>query len=235
MIRFLLWTLLCLLGVAGAQTFALSPTAFNMDPARTNTAQVRMDNTGDAPMMFQLEIRRWTTENGQHVYTPTRDVVVNPAQFTLEPGKSQVIRVGLLKKVGNEELAYRVFVRQVPTADVPSQQNNEGNVGLTLRQLVQVSMPVYVAPASSAPKMSYGLRLQDGKVMLDLTNAGNRHLTLRDVNVVAGEARLSLGNAAVLGGSTLSLPLTLDALPTSAELVYSDMNGEERREPLRLP
>lgn len=235
MIRFLLWTLLCLLGVAGAQTFALSPTAFNMDPARTNTAQVRMDNTGDVPMTFQVEIRRWSTENGQHVYSSTRDVVVNPAQFTLEPGKSQVIRVGLLKKAGGEELAYRVFVRQVPTAEVATQQSSEGNVGLTLRQLVQVSMPVYVAPAGSTPKMSYSLRLQGGKVVLDLTNAGNRHLTLRDVTVVAGDARLSLGNAAVLGSSTLTLPLTLDALPGAAELVYTDMNGEERREPLRLP
>ncbi|MBZ9716023.1 molecular chaperone [Deinococcus multiflagellatus] len=232
--RFALATL-TLLGAAAAQNFSLSPTAFNLDPARTNTAQVRLQNPGSTPLKFQVEVRKWTTENGQHVYSATRDVVVNPASFTLGPGESQVIRLGLLKKAGADELTYRVFVQQVPAEGTATQQVSSGSANMSLAQLVRLSLPVYVTPANSAPKVSFRARQNGGDLTLDVVNAGNQHQTFRALSVVVGGQEVKLGSAAVLGRSTLSLPLKGVKASGPLEVRYTDTNDKEGRETLPLP
>ena len=143
--------LLLALGAAAAQGFSVSPTAFNLNPERTNTAQVRFENPSGGTMSFQVEVRRWGTQGGEHVYEPTRDVIVNPASFTLKRGEGQVIRLGLLKKAGADELTYRVFVQQVPNSDTPSESSGTPDAQMNVRQLVQLSLPVYVTRRAARP------------------------------------------------------------------------------------
>ncbi|MBZ9750065.1 fimbria/pilus periplasmic chaperone [Deinococcus sp. HMF7620] len=225
---------LVLLGTATAQNFSLSPTAFNLDPARTNTSQVRLQNPGKVTLKFQVEVRKWTTENGQHAYSSTRDVVVNPATFTLGPGESQVIRLGLLKKAGADELTYRVFVKQVPAEGTATQQVSSGAANMNLAQLVQLSLPVYVTPANSAPKISFRARKDGSTLTLDVINSGNQHQTFRALSVVTGGQEIKLGSTAVLGRTTLSLPLK-GVVSGPLELRYTDTNDKEWSETLSIP
>ncbi len=96
--------------LALAQSLIVSPTAYNINPANSNTAQVRFENRSDDSVQFRVEVMQWTQVNGQNIYSPTRDVVANPTNFTLAPQQAQVVRVGVLKRVGSDELTYRVFL-----------------------------------------------------------------------------------------------------------------------------
>lgn len=226
---------LCLLPVAAAQAMLVTPTAYNINPLSSNTSQVRFENQSAVPMKFRVEVMRWSTENGGYVYTPTRDVVANPPEFTVQPGSAQVIRVGLLKKVGNDELTYRVFIRQVALADAEPLALSNTDAKLTVNNLSTITLPVYVSPPGSAPKLSASVVLAaSGRLELLLTNTGNRHLTLRQVQV-QGAQTVDVGSTAVLGNSVLRVPLPgLDAAASTVQFVYRNAQGEETRESLTV-
>jgi len=226
---------LALLPMAAAQAMLVTPTAYNINPLSSNTSQVRFENQSAVPMKFRVEVMRWSTENGEYVYTPTRDVVANPPEFTVQPGSAQVIRVGVLKKVGDDELTYRVFIRQVALADAAPTAVNNTDAQLSVNNLSTITLPVYIAPPSSAPKLSAKVApAASGGLELLLTNSGNRHLTLRQLQVV-GAQTVDIGSTAVLGNSVLRLPLAgLDAATGTMQLVYRDALGEEKRESLTV-
>jgi len=163
---------------AAAQAFVVSPTAYNINPVTSNTSQVRFENQGTQPMRFRVEVMRWSTENGAYVYTPTRDVIVNPPEFDLAPGAAQVIRIGVLKKVGGDELTYRVFIRQEPTSGLTPATSDSKDVQIALNNLSTVTLPVYLTPPASAPDVhAHVTGSAAAGLTLQLANAGNRHLT----------------------------------------------------------
>lgn len=226
---------LSLLPMAAAQAMLVTPTAYNINPLNTNTAQVRFENQGPVPMKFRVEVMRWGTENGAYTYTPTRDVVANPPEFTVPPGSAQVIRVGVLKKVGSDELTYRVFIRQVALADAALTTGNTTDAQMSVNNLSTITLPVYIAPPSSAPKLSARVvPAASGGLELRLSNTGNRHLTLRQLQI-KGAQTVEVGSTAVLGNSVLQVPLPgLDSATGTVQLIYRDAQGEEQRESLTV-
>jgi fimbrial chaperone protein len=223
-----LWAGLGLCGWAGAQSFSLTPTAFNINPERTNTAQVRLQNQTLQPLQFRVEVMKWSMDGGQAAYVPTRDVVVNPPTFQLGPQGAQVIRVGVLKKAGADEMTYRVFVRQV--SDTATAQVDQQDAQINLSRLINISLPVYVTPPNSAAKVSFRMNIGGQTPALEVTNSGNRHLTLRQLRLVSGDQTFPLGSNAVLGRSTLALALP-PTLPAAAavEVRYQDAEDKEQR------
>lgn len=214
-----------LLPVLAQGGLSLSPTAFRIDPQRTNTAQVRFQNGAPEAMRFRVEVMEWRTENGAHVYRPTREVQVSPPEFELAPGEAQVIRVGLVRRAGEDELAYRVFVRQQRVANAGA---GGQDAAVNVQRLVHISLPVYVTPSASAARLSAALVGAEGGARLRLDNSGNRHVTLRQARLVWEGGEHPLGSVAVLGSSTLLVPVPL-AGGAGAELRYQDDELREVR------
>ncbi|WP_216320928.1 fimbrial biogenesis chaperone [Deinococcus aestuarii] len=188
---------------AGAQRFSVLPVVLDVNPERSLTTQTTFTNLDRLPMSFSVEVFEWTSEGGQDVLTPTSDVLVNPASFTLAPNGKQVIRVGVRRKPGDRELTYRVFIRQAPPAQTAAAEGSGTNVTV----LLNLSLPVYIAFPSAAPKVGYGVRRSGNDLSLLVTNDGTRHLTYRDLIVRAGERTVRVESKAVLAGGTFELPL----------------------------
>lgn len=199
---------LALLGAAAAQGVTMAPVVMTLNPDRTQSTQTTFSN--DTPLTFEytVEVYAWTMKDGQHVLTPTRDVVVNPAQFRLAPGTTQVIRAGLRKKAGDTELAYRMIVTQLPLANGAGsgQASGEGsqvNVSVTPR----FSLPIYVARDSAQPKVGYSVKADGADLLLTMQNAGNRHQTYNRLQVTGGGKTFELSSQAVLAGGAYTLRL----------------------------
>ena len=193
------------LPVAVAQRFSVLPVVLDVNPERSLTTQTTFTNLDRVPMSFTVEVFEWTSQDGQDVLTPTPDVLVNPASFTLAPEGKQVIRLGVRRKPGERELTYRVFIRQAPPAgDAAAPQASGTNVTV----LLNLSLPVYIAAPSAAPQVSYAVRRDGNDLALSVTNAGTRHLTYRDLVVRAGERAVRVDSKAVLAGGSFLLPLT---------------------------
>lgn len=246
------WLFIWLGGAAQAVAFSLAPTVLDIDPDRRMTAETRLVNVERVPLTFTAEVMKWENIDGQDVYTPTRDVLVNPTRFTLAPFGKQVIRVGLQKRVGARELTYRLFLRQQPGSQLPATQSPDvqasaaptstaqsgepSSSAATLSTLLNISLPIYAAPASSAPELVYTPQVQGSDLQLTVRNTGTRHFTFRQFSIESDTGQtFKLTSQAVLAGSSATWLLPRFAGARLLKMTTYDAQGQALYDELRLP
>ena len=187
----------CILGtLASAAAFGLSPApacagSFSISPLRAElsasaqTAALTLRNQESAPAVVQAEVMLWEQVNGEDRVTPTRDLLVSPAVFTLPADGSQLVRVALRRPADPQrELSYRLILTEVP------QQARPDFTGLNVA--LRLSLPIFVAPttAASARLDWSAARGADGAIAVTARNAGNAHARILNFNVApaAGSA-----------------------------------------------
>ena len=132
---------------AHAGSFSISPIRLDLSAtARTAALTVRND---DREALVQAEIMLWEQVDGQDRLTPTRDLLVSPAVFTLPPNGSQLVRVALRSPPADatRELSYRLILQEVPQTASP------GFSGLQVA--LRLSVPVFVAIAGTTGPVAY--------------------------------------------------------------------------------
>ena len=153
--------------VVNAATLGVSPVRVTLsDKQKMDTITVR--NDGAEPVSMQLEVLNWSKEDGEDVFTPTRELIVNPPIFTIPAGSSQLLRVGLRSTPdAQRELTYRIFVQELPPPPSPDFNGT--------KMLMRVSLPVFVLPKVAAkPLLRWkAVRSSDGSLKISSTNDGN--------------------------------------------------------------
>ena len=161
--------LLALSAPAVAGSFSISPLRVDF-AATAGTAALTVRNDDATPVVIQTQGLGWSQEGGQDALIPSRDLLISPAVFTLQPGGSQLIRVALRRSVDpTRELAYRLIVQEVPQAASPDFTG--------LQVALKLSVPIFVAPtAPAAPQVTWtASRGADGTLSVTANNAGNAH------------------------------------------------------------
>src|SRR5437773_747269 len=80
------------LGQSG--TFSVAPIRIDLS-ASIPTAAITLENHGEIASVVQLDVVKWSMRDGVDVYEPDQALLATPPIFTMPPGKTQVIRVGL--------------------------------------------------------------------------------------------------------------------------------------------
>ena len=158
--------------IANAATLGVSPVRVTLsDKKKIDTITVR--NDGAEPVSMQLEVSSWSKEEGKDIFSPTRELIVNPPIFTVSAGGSQLIRVGLRGTSDTQhELTYRIFLQELPN---PASSNFNG-----AKMLMRISLPVFVLPKIAAkPVLRWrAIRTSDGGLKISTTNDGNAHIQI---------------------------------------------------------
>src|SRR6478752_6712793 len=134
---FCLWVLLVTCSGVFAGGFAVVPLRAELGKNRTSSLTVT--NTEEAKT-FEVRAVSWKQKNREDSYDKSDDLLLAPATFKLEKGASQVVRIQLNRKLDGDEHVYRIFIDEVPPA-----AEIRGN---SLRTIVSMAIPVFVAPAS---------------------------------------------------------------------------------------
>lgn len=210
-----------------AGSFSVSPTRVVLS-AQDNVVALWVRNTGTGETSVQVELQEWRQRGGQDIYTPSREVLATPPIFTLAPGQTQVLRVGLRRPPERDtELSYRLFLQELPP---PAAEDYPG-----LRMALRISLPVFVAPASgaAAPELSWRVeRGNRGEWRLSARNHGHGHGQVSRLRVRLPDGRMlqHSGNAYVLPGAEQEWALAPGTpLPAAGtELVITtSVNGQE--------
>lgn len=165
------------LGIAGwaiASNLTVYPVRVLLDEHKP-AGELSLQNNDQSPKVIQVELLKWTQQDGEDVYTPSRDLLVNPPVFTIQPGQSQLIRVGMNRRSKNlEELAYRLYIQEVPPPPKP------GFTGL--KMALRIGVPVFVNPSQTVkPDLNWkASRIDNGEIRLTVANRGNVHMELID-------------------------------------------------------
>jgi len=179
-----------ILGIlASAAAFGLSPTqvhagTFSISPLRAElsssaqTGALTLRNQEATPVVVQAEVMLWEQAGGEDKLTPTRDVLVSPAVFTIPGNGSQLVRIALRRPAdAKQELSYRLILTEVP------QQASPEFTGLNVA--LRLSLPIFVAPATTAePRIEWSAtRSANGEMALTARNAGTAHARILNFNV----------------------------------------------------
>lgn len=182
-----LLTLLASGNPARAAEIGVTPVAVHLDRA-TDRATVSVTNGGAEPVIMQVEVVQWQREGKVDTDLPTADMLVNPSVFTVQPGQSQLVRVGLRRASAAEhEGTYRIVLREVPAAPRPGEVRVSGQV----RVLMALRVPVYVAPANVVRELRWqATQASDGSIVASLRNEGNVHARVGKIQLrsVGGDA-----------------------------------------------
>jgi fimbrial chaperone protein len=165
---------------ARASAFTVAPVRVTLS-AKQTVAAVTVTNTGSEPTVVQLETMQWSQDLGKEVLDQSTSVLATPPIFTIAPGKSQIVRIGLRRAPdAARELTYRLILREVPRED----HSNGLHVAL------KISMPVFIAPTgtNAAPAVQYrAQRLPDGNIRVVAYNTGTAHVQFGKLEVVQAE------------------------------------------------
>jgi fimbrial chaperone protein len=231
-----------------AGTFTVNPVRVTLSPTQA-VAAITVTNAGKEASVIQLETSRWTQQGGHDVLAPTSDILATPPIFTLPPGGSQIVRVGMRRPPDvRQELTYRLLLREVP----PPQPVAQG-----LRVALAISMPVFVVSAHAAfSNLQWqAARLADGSIQLQATNTGEAHVQIGTVALSApGRAapvvRQSVATYVLPGntrswtlksavrlpvGSSLRLRASTDAGDVQASVTLGDAEAHRRPGPVSHP
>ena len=154
-----------------AGSFTVNPVRVTLSPTQ-RVAAITVSNHGAEASVIQLETSRWTQQDGKDSLAPSNEILATPPIFTLAPGASQIVRVGLRRASdAQHELTYRLVLREVP----PPQPIAQG-----LRVALAISMPVFVVSAHpSFSNLAWrAVRLADGRIQLEATNTGSAHVQI---------------------------------------------------------
>lgn len=208
---------LALGGVAWAASLVVSPiNLFVIAPGKAGA--ISISNQNKTPVRLQIRVFRWRQQGGEEILDPTRDAIVNPPSMTIPPEQTYTIRVARLApaQVTAEE-SYRVIIDELPSPIDPNTQQQG------VRMLLRTSLPVFFADKAAIPKIAWRLWSEGGKLNLEATNSGTRHIKLVDLSVEGPQGRIKFNaagtNAYVLPGSTLryaAMPGTVSYAPGSA-------------------
>ncbi|HEV2271320.1 MAG TPA: fimbria/pilus periplasmic chaperone [Steroidobacteraceae bacterium] len=184
-----------------AGSFSVNPVRVTLSPGHA-VAALTVRNDGSDASVIQLETSRWTQQDGKDVLTASPELLATPPIFTLPPGGSQIVRVGLRRAPdAQHELTYRLILREVP----PPQPIAQG-----LRVALAISMPVFVVSAhqSFSNLQWQAVRLADGQIQLQATNIGNAHVQVGSIELSsAGSSAPAVSESVatyVLPGNTRS-------------------------------
>jgi len=219
---------------AWAGSFTVSPVRIELSPQRP-LGSLTITNDGTEPVTIDAKAMVWTQQSGEDRHEDTRELIVTPPVFTLEPRAYQVVRIGLRRPPDRErELAYRVFL----TENAPPPTAATTGVAMTLR----LSVPIFIRPvAAPVARLDWSASLvSPDELRLQAVNVGNLHVQVADLRLSSGGqlAGQMSTPAYVLPGQTrawtvkLAKPLQPDVGPIQLE-GFSDAGDVKVSVPLR--
>src|SRR5205085_11971107 len=133
---------------ARAGSFMVTPIRATLSAAHPVSA-LTVRNDGAERTVVQVDALIWTQRDGGDVYAPTKDIIATPPIFSIAPGASQVVRVGLRRDPeSGRELTYRLSLQEIPP---PPKADFLG-----LRVALRLVIPVFVVPPSAtAPRLQW--------------------------------------------------------------------------------
>jgi fimbrial chaperone protein len=177
--------LLCLaIEPANAGSIAVNPVRVTLSASKTSGA-LTVRNDGTEPSVVQLELVSWSQQGGKDVYVPAKELLATPPIFTVPPGGSQIVRIGLRRSADPQrEGSYRVIMQEVPPPPKPDFRG--------LQVALRLSVPVFVTPAIvTAPALQWrATRTAQGDLNIAVANAGNAHVQITGFKLSAAGAEL---------------------------------------------
>lgn len=207
-LSFFMMIMFIMTDIGYGSSIGVSPVRLDM-PYGKNSAVMNVKNDGANPVIIEIETYLWEMNDEKTSYSPAgRELIVNPPVFKLEPGHSQIVRIGLFSQPPSEkEKCYRIYLQEV----LPKTHEQAG-----VQTILRIGVPLFVKPAvSTQSKLAWKVVQSASGTILETSNSGGEHvrissLYLRD-SVKSKPVFQSTDGGYILAGAAYKwkLPATL--------------------------
>jgi fimbrial chaperone protein len=167
-------------GAGHALELGIAPLRVELEATQAS-GSLTVTNQGHEKVAMQVDAQSWIQDaDGQNLLQQTDVVLAVPPLFELEPGESQLVRVGVMQpERADQEQAFRLLLTEL----APPVANGTGP-GLRLR--TRISVPVFVRPARPVRSrlQLQSLRIDGGEARIRLHNAGSSHARLERLELL---------------------------------------------------
>ncbi len=180
----------------------VSPISLSLQ-ARENASGLTLSNSSDDVINAQVRVYQWSQDETGDQLTPSRGLLASPPMININSRESQLIRIIRAKAPpkgdGAVEDSYRVLINELPT--------KSANQRSGLQFALSYSLPVFVQPigvVETSPKLQwrYSLLPDKDRIVLRISNSGNGHAQLAELDIVD-----SVGNSIGLNHGLLGYVL----------------------------
>lgn len=162
--------------LVGAADVSVAPLRADLRAGALNET-ITISNRSAEPLRVATRLVEWTQDaDGRDVYRETGDIVYFPRQAKIDPEGKGLVRVGARSPAGATERTYRLFIEEQvqPSTDARAQ----------VQVAFRFSVPIFLEPATPRTDLQVQEpRLERGKVLVPVHNAGNVHVRLLRVVV----------------------------------------------------
>ena len=179
---------------ASAGTLQVNPVLLEIS-ANRRTATVTLRNQEATPITVRAYPLEWRQADGDEHYAETSALIVSPPIFTIAPGATQLIRVGLRSPSGARQ-AYRLIIEEVP----------EATPGNGIRVALRLNIPLYaMMTAGEASALRWSAWQEGNGWTIEAVNSGSGYVRLSQ-DAAQNATGLRVGNnvnfGTVLPGAT---------------------------------
>lgn len=182
-----LFALLAAPSLLSAGALSVSPVRVMLS-AKQPVASIVVKNDGTEPSVVQLDLDNWAqtgATEGDDSYALTSDLLATPPIFTIQPGATRTIRIGLRRSPDTQhELTYRLYLQEVAPPLDPDYRG--------LRMTLRIGVPVFVAATvKTRPELRWhAAATSDGRIRLQLANTGSEHVKVTDLSVDPADSKI---------------------------------------------
>lgn len=209
-------------GYAAASGLQVTPVTLTLE--QTQRAEgIWLSNSGDSPINAQVRVFRWSQSSYKDQLAASQGLVISPPMLTIPPGGKQLIRVIRTGSPAKVEDAYRLSINELPQS--AAKKNN-------LQFVLHYSVPVFIQPpgvTDTYAKLQWQIQHSDGRAWLEVSNQGDGHAQLSEVNIITASGSRRNITPGLLGyvlpGSTMRWPLPASA--GQGEKLEAMVNGKK--------
>ncbi|MCG8284630.1 fimbria/pilus periplasmic chaperone [Acinetobacter seifertii] len=170
--------LISLSSTISAATIRLSPVTVEI-LSHQKASSISLYNQSNDSADLQIRIFEWTQNDGQDQLIPTDDIAISPPFLKLKPNDSYNLRVVRIKPEPiSGEKTYRIILDELPKP-IDSRKASQG-----VNVLLRSSLPVFVVNKDAITQLNWKIDAKQNDTSLNISNIGNRHALLNDLNLV---------------------------------------------------
>ncbi|MBY0379260.1 MAG: fimbria/pilus periplasmic chaperone [Burkholderiales bacterium] len=197
--------------VASSANFYIDNTRVVMQNT-TDPALINVYNLGDDKIIIQSKLKMLLQDMVKNQLVEVNQPVMSTPQVALVPSilnvnakSHQPIRILALQQMESEEIAYRLFIKNIS-------QKSVSFSGTTLE--IGFSVPVYVLPKKVVEAFSFEVKhLESNNYVIKITNQGNVHIYIEGVTLFDNEkkdiAEIKISGV-ILSGKVANFNFTMD-------------------------
>lgn len=175
-----------LINTANASSINISPVSISLNNKHLLQTIIIKNNTGDSPFIYEAKAYDLNTKNNRNLYSKktTDDLTITPPSNRLLPQQVSVIRIALRNKTSiHKETLYRLHLKEITSKADANLANNNRRENDNVSIALEANIPIFAYPIDANAKLTWDIQKNNNLVQVKITNLGNAHLEIKNINV----------------------------------------------------